>query len=126
MPRTTVGAPRRTGKKQTPAGPPEGTSRRLVAEGENPVAMSASPDQESAPFRWLWYVLSVLMPLAGIVIGLFLYDHSSRAVRLTGRNSLLIGFVVWILMPAALIGLFLVLGAVAAMDWIANVLPPGN
>jgi hypothetical protein len=34
--------------------------------------------------------------------------------------------VVWVLMPLALILLVALLGAVAAMDWIANIVPPGS
>jgi cation transport ATPase len=70
--------------------------------------------------------LSLGVPFAGVLIGLFLYDHASRTVRLIGRNSLLIGFVVWVLMPLALVVLLSLLGALAAMDWLSNAFPSGS
>jgi hypothetical protein len=128
MPRLTTGTGKRSRKSPLPAGSQAKTEPRLLqVESEEPLAVSA-PQESSEPksFRWLWYLLSLAMPFAGVVIGIFLYDHDSRSVRLIGRNSLLIGFVVWVLMPLALILLVALLGAVAAMDWIANIVPPGS
>jgi hypothetical protein len=113
---------RRSRRRSVPKdGKVEGAERRMQIEVE---ASSGSAASEVAPFRWLWYILALVVPLAGVLIGLFLYDHDSRLVRLVGRNSLLVGFVVWILLPMALFFLLLLLGAVAMMDWVANVLPP--
>ena len=81
---------------------------------------------QASPFRWPWYFLSAFIPFAGMVVGLFLYEHESVVVRRIGRNSLLIGFIVWVLFPMAIFLLLSLLTAVAAMDWIANLLPPGN
>lgn len=128
MPRLTTGAGKRSRKSPLPAGSQAKTEPRLLqVESEEPLAVAA-PQESNEPksFRWLWYLLSLALPFAGVVIGIFLYDHDSRSVRLIGRNSLLIGFVVWVLMPLALILLVALLGAVAAMDWIANIVPPGS
>jgi hypothetical protein len=116
--------------KKNPAskGPEPKTETRLlqVETAEAGGTQGSLETVEPRSFRWLWYLLSLAVPFAGVVIGIFLYDHDSRSVRLIGRNSLLIGFVVWVLLPMALFVLLALLGAVAAMDWIANVLPPGS
>jgi hypothetical protein len=75
-------------------------------------------------FRWGWYSLSVLVPLAGILIGLFLYEQESRDARRVGRNALLIGFVLWVILPVAVATLLLVLGAVSALGWFSSLMPP--
>ncbi|MGH7739576.1 MAG: hypothetical protein ACREL1_05465 [bacterium] len=62
---------------------------------------------------WAWYGLSFFIPLCGIFIGLFLYDQDSREVRRVGRNSLLIGFVVWVIFPLAVLMLLILAGMVA-------------
>jgi hypothetical protein len=112
------------------------TTSSVVAEHPltmEPAAISLPPPEmgtvavpQGLPSRWPWYFLSAFIPFAGVVVGLFLYEHESVGVRRIGRNSLLIGFVVWVLFPMALFLLLSLLTAVAAMDWIANLFPPGN
>jgi hypothetical protein len=91
-----------------------------------PPAPESSAPAAVPPLKWPWYFLSLFIPCAGIVVGLFLYDHDSRETRRVGRNSLLIGFVVWILLPAVMGVLFALLTALAAMDFISGLVPPGN
>lgn len=77
-------------------------------------------------YRWGWYAMALLIPLSGILIGLFLYDQDSREVRKVGRNSLFIGFVVWVVFPlfvAMVVGLFLL---AAAASWVAQMLPAAD
>jgi len=121
---------RRTRRRpETPAAPAVPEQQPSVAP-ENLSPPSTGPEIVPVPpapsFRWPWYFLSVFIPFAGVVVGLFLYEHESAAVRRIGRNSLLIGFVVWVLFPTVLFLLSSLLIAVAAMDWIANLLPPGS
>jgi len=128
MPRPTTGAGRRSKKNPASKGSGVIAEPRLLQIEETEPGGTAKTSEivEPTSFRWLWYLLSLAVPFAGVVIGLFLYDHDARSVRLIGRNSLLVGFVVWVLMPLALFLLLALLGAVAVMDWIANVLPPGS
>jgi hypothetical protein len=124
MSRMTTGAGRRSRKNQTSQ---ENEPRLLQVEtGETVATPGPSEQSQPAAFRWLWYLLSLGVPFAGVVIGIFLYDHDSRSIRLMGRNSLLIGFVVWVLMPLALILLLAILFGVAAWDLIANAVPSGS
>ena len=124
MPRMTTGAGRRSRKSPIS----QGMEPRLLQVEAGETAPPPGPSEQSQPttFRWLWYLLSLGVPFAGVVIGIFLYDHDSRSIRLIGRNSLLIGFVVWVLMPLALILLLAVLFGVAAWDLIANAVPSGS
>lgn len=62
--------------------------------------------------RWFWYLLALFIPFAGILTALFLYDRDSRQDRLVGRNCLLIGFLVWVLLPVLL---FMVLAALTVL-----------
>jgi hypothetical protein len=94
----------------------------LSVEPEDPSSQPLAADPVES-FRWGWYFLSAFIPLAGILIGLFLYDRDSRAARRVGRNSLLTGFILWILLPLALSSLLVVLGAVSALGWISSLMP---
>lgn len=71
------------------------------------------PDRLVTAHVWTWYGLSFFIPLCGIFIGLFLYDQDSREVRWVGRNSLFIGFVVWVIFPLAILLLVILAGMVA-------------
>jgi len=73
--------------------------------------------------RWFWYLLSLFMPLSGILIALFLYDHNDRASRKVGRNCLLIGFLIWVLFPCLLLMAFFFLAAVALIGWVTSLMP---
>ncbi len=77
-------------------------------------------------YRWAWYALALLVPFSGILMGLFLYDQDSKEVRKVGRNSLFIGFVVWVVFPlfvAMVVGIFLL---AAAASWVAQMLPAAD
>lgn len=73
--------------------------------------------------RWGWYGLSLLVPFAGIFIGLFLYDQDSREVRKVGRNSLFIGFLVWVVFPVLVFAALFLVGTLAIFSWISQALP---
>lgn len=126
MPRKVLNPVRRPRKRTAETETLSVPEKRLmqIEAQETPAPSPLTATSEPNPIRWLWYLLSLMMPFVGVLIGLFLYDHEERPMRLVGRNSLLIGFVVWVLMPMVLFFLIVVLGAVAMMDWIGNVLPP--
>jgi hypothetical protein len=74
-------------------------------------------------FRWGWYGLAFFVPFAGILTGLFLYDQDSREVRKVGRNCLFIGFLVWVVFPVLIALVAAVFLALAAANWIADMVP---
>jgi hypothetical protein len=75
-------------------------------------------------FRWGWYLLSLLIPFAGVLIGIFLYDRESRLARRVGRTSLILGFTLWVLLPMAICFLLVLLGAVTVLSWVSSLMPP--
>ncbi len=77
-------------------------------------------------YRWGWYGLSLFVPLAGILIGLFLYDQDSRDVRKVGRNCLFISFLVWVVFPILVMIVILLFFALAAMTMIAGMMPSAD
>jgi hypothetical protein len=77
-------------------------------------------------FRWGWYGLSLFVPLAGILIGLFLYDQDSREVRKVGRNCLFISFLVWVVFPILIMLVVLIFLGLAAASYVADMLPAGG
>jgi hypothetical protein len=106
--------------------------RRRAKRATAPLA----PTAEAAPvrppdgiegitsYRWVWYLLSLFVPFAGILVALFLYDQESWDVRKIGRNCLLIAFVVWILLPILVfLGMILII-AVAAAGVVSNAISP--
>jgi hypothetical protein len=89
------------------------------------MAAAAPLRQESpSPQGGIWYFLSVVIPFAGIVIALFLYDQDSWKIRKIGRNCLLIGFLLWVLLPLAAFLAFLLLIALAIAGVVSNNLFP--
>lgn len=75
-------------------------------------------------YRWVWYLLSLFVPFAGMLVALFLYDQEAWDVRKIGRNCLLITFVVWVLLPILVfLGILLIL-ALAAAGVVSNALSP--
>jgi len=77
-------------------------------------------------YRWGWYGLSLLVPFAGIFIGLFLYDQDSREVRKVGRNCLFIGFLIWVLFPLLVLMAFFLIGTLAIFSWVSQALPSAD
>ena len=77
-------------------------------------------------YRWGWYGLSLFVPLAGILIGLFLYDQDSRDVRKVGRNCLFISFLVWVVFPILVVIVILLFCALAAVTMIADMMPSAD
>jgi hypothetical protein len=90
--------------------------KKIVAPGESNLDLVTS-------YRWGWYGLSAIVPFAGIFIALFLYDQESREVRRVGRNCLLTGFTIWIVLPLIVVSCLLVLGTLFALSWVAEMLP---
>jgi len=56
-------------------------------------------------------------------VGLFFYDSESHRVRRVGRNCLLIGFAIWVLLPALMTISLLLLGAVTLAEWLSQMAP---
>src|SRR5271154_1674400 len=79
------------------SGPRPRTRRRVITE---PIIQEVVPTSAAISLRWFWYLLSIFVPFAGILVALLLYDQDSREVRKVGRNCLLIGFLIWVLLPA--------------------------
>jgi hypothetical protein len=79
-----------------------------------------------AASRWGWYLLSLLVPFAGIFIGLLLYDQESREVRKVGRTCLLIGFLVWVLFPVLVLMTLVLFGTLAVFSWISQAMPSAD
>ena len=77
-------------------------------------------------YRWGWYGLSFFVPLAGILIGLFLYDQDSRDVRKVGRNCLFISFLVWVVFPILVVIVVLLFCALAVVSMISDMMPSAD
>jgi hypothetical protein len=77
-------------------------------------------------YRWVWYLLSLFVPFAGILVALFLYDRDEKEVRRVGRNCLLIGFVFWVLIPLFIGFLVLVYAILSMAGWVSDVVDTGN
>ena len=90
------------------------------------VPVSESNPNVVTAYRWGWYGLSFFIPMAGILIGLFLYDQDSREVRKVGRNCLFIGFFIWVVIPVLFMLVVAVLLLVAAAGWLADMMPAGT
>lgn len=73
--------------------------------------------------RWGWYLLSILVPLAGIFVGLFLYEAEDARTRRVGRNCLLVSFVLWVILPIMMAVSLLLLGFFSAISWMAQMGP---
>jgi hypothetical protein len=67
--------------------------------------------------------MSVVVPLGGIFAGLFLYDSADPAARRVGRNCLMTGFTLWVLVPLLLAAAVLLLGIFTLFSWLAQVAP---
>ncbi len=74
--------------------------------------------------RWAWYFLSLFIPLAGIVIGLFFYDQESPEARKVGKHSLWIGFLAWVILPIFVTMAVLFLGSMALISWLSGAMGP--
>jgi len=74
-------------------------------------------------YRWVWYLLSFFIPLCGIFIALFIYDHEDREARRVGRNCLLIGFVFWVLLPSLLLAALFLLVVFTLIGCVASLMP---
>ena len=77
-------------------------------------------------FKWGWYALSFVVPFAGILIAIFLYDQDSKAVRRVGRNCLFIGFLIWVVFPLLVMLALFLFGALSVLSIIADNLPSGD
>jgi hypothetical protein len=75
-------------------------------------------------FRWGWYLFSLFVPLAGIVIGFLFYDMESKEARKVGKRALGIGFFFWVVLPILFTLLILLVGGLALYSWISSVVGP--
>ncbi len=99
----------------------------MTARRPSPISASIKTTEANrnlvTSFRWGWYGLAFFVPFAGILTGLFLYDQDSREVRKVGRNCLFIGFLVWVVFPVLILLVVTVCFALAAVNWIADMVP---
>jgi hypothetical protein len=84
----------------------------------------AAPPSAAAALRWFWYLLALFVPFAGILTGLLLYDRDSREDRRVGRNCLLIGFLVWVLLPVLVLVVLAALLLIGLLTMAADVTQP--
>ncbi|HEY5039174.1 MAG TPA: hypothetical protein VIJ93_08905 [bacterium] len=77
-------------------------------------------------YRWGWYFLSAFIPFAGFFVAYFLYDQDSRDVRKVGRNCLLIGFLLWVVLPVLMVLCLLLVMALTAFSWISDSFPSAD
>jgi len=99
--------------------------RRLAAEPDAPTAVPvAGAGDPTVSFRWGWYLLSVFVPFAGILFGIFFYGSESSSARRVGRTCLILGFVLWVVLPLAVGFLLILLGALTAMNFLSGLMPP--
>jgi hypothetical protein len=75
-------------------------------------------------YTWVWYLLSVFVPFAGILIALFLYDQENWNVRKIGRNCLLIAFALWILLPILFFMMALLVTILALAGSVSDAVSP--
>lgn len=108
-------------------------SRVRAASGSSNTAavrgMSSAPTQASdgvTSYTWVWYLLSVFVPFAGILIALFLYDQENWNVRKIGRNCLLLSFVFWILLPIFFLMLALLITAITVASSVSDAVAPAD
>ena len=94
--------------ERVPAAPPS------QAQGETSLITS---------YAWFWYLLSLFVPFSGIFLALFFYDQESREVRKVGRNCLLVGFVVWILLPLFFLMALVLAGVAALANLLSDLMP---
>lgn len=107
------------GRRNRPnPGVPSPTAVRIQA----PVALPPSDGVTS--YTWVWYLLSVFVPFAGILIALFLYDQDNWNVRKIGRNCLLIAFMLWVLFPIIVFMGILLIAVLAVAGTVSNAISP--
>lgn len=97
--------------------------RHRTAPGRLSAAPPAPPDSITS-YTWVWYLLSIFVPFAGILIALFLYDQDNWNVRKIGRNCLLITFVLWILLPILVFMVILLAIALGIASSVSNAISP--
>ncbi len=93
------------------------------AKKSRPAVPIQAPDGVTS-YTWVWYLLSVFVPFAGILIALFLYDQQDWSIRKIGRNCLLIAFVLWILLPFLFLMLALFITALAVAGSVSDAVAP--
>lgn len=101
------------------------TPRPKRVKAPLPVAVPETAESVTS-YRWIWYLLSVFVPYAGILIALFLYDRDEKEVRRIGRNCLLIGFVFWVLLPLLIGFLLLIVTLLSMAGWVSDVMDTGD
>ncbi len=101
-------------------------SRRRTAKAMAAPKVASPPSQAvSAPNpiwanRFGWYLFSLFIPMAGILIGLFFYDQTSLEARKVGKQSLWIGFLVWVVFPLFILMALLFIVGLAAASWLSG------
>lgn len=98
-------------------------SSAIAPSAKVPAAPAGATDGITS-YRWVWYLLSLFVPFAGILIAMFLYDQESWEVRKIGRNCLLIAFVLWILFPILAFMMVLLVLAVAVAGSVSDAVSP--
>jgi len=107
-----VKKPRRALRTASPAGAPV-----------QPPLPTRAPDGITS-YTWVWYLLSIFVPFAGVLIALFLYDQENWNIRKIGRNCLLISFVLWVLLPIFFFMLALLVVVIAVAGTVSDAVSP--
>jgi hypothetical protein len=82
-----------------------------------------APTETVVALRWPFYLFSVFVPFAGIVIALFLIGSDSKPVRRVAQVCLWIGFICWVLLPAFLL-FVLIMVVLTALSGLLSGLTP--
>ena len=69
------------------------------------------PQQEtiSSGLRAVFYILSILIPLAGIIIGIIYYAKPDPDSKRVGKNCIIIAITVWVAAALLTVAMFIVL-----------------
>jgi len=81
------------------------------------------PTETVVAFRWPLYLASLSMPFAGIVIALFLIGSDSKPVRGVAQVCLWIGFLLWVLLPAFLLFVLIVVALTTLSGFLSGLAP---
>ena len=71
----------------------------------------------SSGMRTLFYIVSFLVPLAGIILGIVFYTKSDAESKRVGKNCLIISIVVWVVVAVIVIVAYAILFSMLASTW---------
>jgi hypothetical protein len=108
---------------------PVSSSHRVKTAGTLPAPAEGNMGEDQGDrsvvtsYRWAWYGLALLAPLAGIFVAIFLYGQESREVRHVGRNCLIIGFLFWVVFPLLMLFSFFLFTVLLGFQLLSEIMP---